>query len=203
MNDLLRRNIRKKRRALSSAKQRSAKYGLTDVLYRTINLGKPDRLAFYIANDGEIDPSRLIINSLKQNKSCYLPVLHPLQQKRLYFVRYLRSTSLSNNRFDIPEPSLVISKITPPWALDIIFLPLVAFDRRGSRLGMGSGYYDRTLARCHGASSCKPLLVGLAHSFQEVNHLQTSAWDIPMDMIATEKELIIVDPSRTRGGATK
>lgn len=195
MSDLLRRDIRHQRRALSAAKQQSAKFALPKILHKISHCGKPTRLAFYVASDGEIDPSNLINHSLKCGNSCYLPTLHPLQQKRLYFIPFNASTVLRKNRFGIDEPLLVSSKITPPWTLDVIFLPLVAFDRMGSRMGMGSGFYDRTLASRQGPSNRKPLLVGLAHSFQEVDKLRTAAWDVPLDFIATEKELITANPT--------
>ena len=87
------------------------------------------------------------------------------------------------NRYGIPEPPADVPR-SNPGELDIIFLPLVAWDRRGSRLGMGGGIYDRTLEGVRG-----PLLVGLAHSLQELDHIPAEPWDIRLHFIASDKAL--------------
>jgi 5-formyltetrahydrofolate cyclo-ligase len=69
-------------------------------------------------------------------------------------------------------------------------MPLVAFDRRGNRMGMGGGYYDRTLAFMAGGRRLQPKLVGLAHSGQEINQISQQSWDIPLHLIATNQEII-------------
>lgn len=197
MSQQLRREIRKKRRALTAAEQQGASETLPSILSSLKQYRCAKRLAFYSANDGEIDAGYLLQHAMKAGKTCYLPVLHPLQQKRLHFVEYHDGTPLVKNRFGIPEPHLPTGRIAPIWTLDIIFLPLIAFDRRGNRLGMGGGFYDRTLAhtqhlpgRGRGTRANKPWLIGLAHSCQETTALQPAPWDVPLHMIATEKELI-------------
>ena len=149
-------------------------------------------MAFYLANDGEISPLQAMNTAMQAGKRCYLPVLHPLKLNRLYFVQHNASSPLKKNRFAIKEPRLNKAHITAPWALDIIFLPLVAFDRQGHRLGMGGGFYDRTLAFTARQQGRKPLLVGLAHSFQELPHINASHWDIPLHSIVTEREIIVI-----------
>jgi 5-formyltetrahydrofolate cyclo-ligase len=69
--------------------------------------------------------------------------------------------------------------------LDIILLPLVAWDTQGHRLGMGGGYYDRSLAGVQNV-----IKVGLALELQKVEALVTEPWDIRMDFVATENGLI-------------
>ena len=69
--------------------------------------------------------------------------------------------------------------------LDIIFLPLVGWDEFGNRLGMGGGFYDRTLAGVR-----QPLLVGLAHDCQRAERVPREAWDISMDFVATGSALV-------------
>lgn len=77
-----------------------------------------------------------------------------------------------------------------PWGLDLIILPLVAFDLSGNRLGMGGGFYDRTLSfkhqRCHWKG---PKLIGIAHELQRVDLLPVNDWDIPLDAVITEQKL--------------
>ena len=76
-------------------------------------------------------------------------------------------------------------------ALDVILLPLLGFDRNGNRLGFGGGFYDATLAglRLRDAAST-PLLVGVGYAAQEVAAIAPQPWDVRLDYIATERELI-------------
>ena len=182
--------MRQKRRALTEDQQRYTGDALADLLKGFPSYRRARRIAFYLKSDGEADPRPLLEDAMEDGKACYLPVLDPLKNNQLHFVRYLATNTLVNNRFGIEEPQLIDHHIAPSWTLDIIFMPLVAFDRAGTRLGMGGGYYDRTLAN---TSVRKPLLIGLAHGCQEVDSLERSTWDIPMDAIATEKELIIIE----------
>ena len=74
--------------------------------------------------------------------------------------------------------------------MDLLFLPLVAFDTHGNRMGMGGGFYDRSLAFLQQKNGLKkPVLAGLAHEIQKVEQLLTQNWDIPLDFVITEKQL--------------
>ncbi len=192
----LRRDLRALRRKLTAREQEYAGRALLDVMSRLAQYRRAKRLAFYLPNDGEIDPTTLLEHCVHGGKTCYLPVVHPTGQNRLHFVRYDPDAPLVINRFGIAEPQLARNRIAPIWTLDIIFLPLVAFDRCGTRLGMGGGYYDRSLAHVGANRTQKPLLIGLAHSGQEVSVLPRAPWDVPVHMVATETELIIANPTK-------
>ncbi len=72
--------------------------------------------------------------------------------------------------------------------LDALILPLLAFDTQGQRLGMGGGFYDRSLAALrHRRRWRRPRLLGVAHGFQEVSELPREPWDVPLDGIVTEQ----------------
>lgn len=86
------------------------------------------------------------------------------------------------NRFNIFEPPLNVNNIIPISNIDIIFTPLVAFDESGQRLGMGGGFYDRTLENWQ-QQSFYPM--GLAHTCQQVHSLPSTDWDIPLPEIIT------------------
>lgn len=150
---------------------------------------RSQRLAFYLARDGELDPASLVAIAATAGKTPLLPVLHPLNHRQLYFLPFQSGQPLVRNRFGIPEPDLKGARPVSPLTIDVIFLPLVAFDSFGNRLGMGGGFYDRTLAglprqRRH------PLLIGVAHSFQLVDSLPREPWDIPLHGIATEQGMV-------------
>ncbi|MGB2742309.1 MAG: 5-formyltetrahydrofolate cyclo-ligase [Cognaticolwellia sp.] len=146
-------------------------------------------IALYLSNDGELDTQLLIEWCWQQGKQVYLPVLHPFATGHLLFLHYDSQTPLVENHFGIAEPKLDVRKIIPPQQLDIICTPLVAFDNAGARLGMGGGFYDRTLSHWHQhhqqQSVVKPYPIGLAHDCQLVGSLPSESWDIPLPEIIT------------------
>lgn len=188
----LRREMRRRRRALSAQQRRH----YADALERTVGrhplFRNSDHIAFYLPNDGEMDVTPLIERAWSMGKHCYLPVLSPLYHNRLWFAPYHGRSELVLNRFGIPEPDCNWRQMRPVWTLDLVMTPLVAFDADGNRLGMGGGYYDRTLAylarRRHWR---KPQLIGTAYEFQQVDSLPHQAWDVPLHGIATDKQLLI------------
>lgn len=187
----LRKQLRAARRALSPAQQKSSAKGLSRQLRSFLPLMRSQHIAFYLPNDGEIDARPLISFLERCGKQCYLPRLHPDGSNRIFFIRWRAGEPLQKNHLGIPEPLIHQQKL-PAWALQTVLMPLVGFDRNGNRLGMGGGFYDRTFAfkkiRPHG----RPLLIGLAHGVQEVSSLAAESWDMPLDVIATEKELLRV-----------
>jgi 5-formyltetrahydrofolate cyclo-ligase len=144
-------------------------------------------LAVYIANDAEIDPALLADFAIAAGKRVVLP---RLRQKRLEFATYRPGSALQRNRFNIPEPA---GAAVPAAQIDIICMPLVGFDRRGQRLGMGGGFYDRTFEARRGRkrrSSRGPRLIGLAYACQEMARLPREQWDVRLEGVATEREWI-------------
>jgi len=118
----------------------------------------------------------------------YLPVLNDRPAPRLRFARYLPGMPLVPNRFGILEPSLPRRALLPARAIDLLLMPLVAFDVGGNRLGMGGGYFDRTLAfRRRARLWRRPRLVGVGYAFQQVTALPTAPWDVPLDAVVTER----------------
>ena len=190
----LRKTLRRQRRALTPVQQRCAAQALLSQISRQQWFRNSRRLAFFIASDGEIDPAPLLSLAQAAGKTCFLPVLHPLKLNRLYFAPVTAKTPLSPNRFGIPEPPLNQSTAAPAWSLDVIFMPLVGFDRHGHRLGMGGGFYDRTLAFTRHWPRAVPRLVGLAHHIQEVDCLPVQPWDVPLHIIATDLGLLPCPP---------
>ena len=186
----LRRRLRAERRRLSNASQRQHAQQLALILGRHPVFLRAQNIGGYWAGDGEIDPGPLLKSAQVRHKSCHLPVLRPHPGRKLWFVRYTIGDPLRANRYGIPEPSLRNGRIRPPWALDLLLLPLVGFDADCNRLGMGGGYYDQTLAYLSSRTHWRrPLLVGLAHECQRVARLEVRHWDIRLDMVVTEKRI--------------
>ena len=185
----LRRTLRARRRALTPQQQLAAARILCRRLQHQPLFRRSRHIAFYLPNDGELDPRPLMQLAWKMNKHCYLPVLQPFHQ-RLYFIRHNATAALRSNRFGIPEPVLRLHTLKAPL-LDLVLLPLVGFDAHGGRIGMGGGFYDRSFAFKKLSKSAKPFMLGLAHSCQQVDKLDCAAWDIPLDAIVTEKKIFI------------
>lgn len=187
----LRRQLRQQRRRLSPRQQRHAARGMVTQLLRRGELRRAQRVALYLPADGELNPIPLIHWLQRFNISVYVPVLRPSITPGLWFIRLTSHTVLTRNRFGLLEPALPRhahrADRCSAWALDIVLMPLVGFDARGARLGMGGGFYDRTFsrARCNKRAFKRPRLIGLAHDVQEVAELPTEAWDVPLDMIVT------------------
>ena len=148
------------------------------------------RVALYLPNDGEIDPVPLILRLWQTGKTCYLPILSRLRHDRLWIAPYYPDTPLVYNRLGILEPAVPAHVRTRAQELDLILMPLVAFDAHGNRLGMGGGFYDKSLAFLHTRRLWhKPQLIGLAHDFQCVKKIDPSVWDVPLQAVATDRKI--------------
>lgn len=189
----LRRRIRAQRRALNRHDRLLAARELRRRINRSGLLWGARRIGCYLANDGEMDlaPLMRLITGLR--KHCYLPVLDGIGGKSLSFAAYRPDSEMKANRFGIPEPRVIARQRLDARQLDLVLMPLVAFDVEGNRLGMGGGYYDRSLAfRKRRQHWHRPLLVGVAYDFQCVPKLRNEPWDVPLDAIVTERRLLIV-----------
>ncbi|WP_127021199.1 5-formyltetrahydrofolate cyclo-ligase [Rheinheimera mangrovi] len=180
----LRSHIRALRRSLSTEQQHQASLDLVQQLLPRPEVQQAQHIALYLTNDGELDTTPLIQALWQQGKSLYLPLLHPVVPGYLVFQLYTPDTLLTPNQFGIGEPELNCSLLRPVSQLDLMFTPLVAFDSQGQRLGMGGGFYDRTLSQLD-STARKPQLIGLAHDCQHVETVPVEAWDIPLPAICT------------------
>lgn len=180
LRNQLRQQIRKTRANLTALQQQQAEDSITQQALALIEAQNAQHIALYVSFDGEISTEKLIKTLWAQDKHVYLPVLHPFNPNHLLFLRYLPDTPMLKNKFGIWEPKLNVQNVLPLDELDILFTPLVAFDKQGNRLGMGGGFYDRTLQNWQNSSF---IPVGLAHQCQQVEQLPTEAWDVPLHQI--------------------
>lgn len=183
----LRRLLREARRALTPAAQRRASQGLYRQLAQHPLFRRARHIALYLPNDSEIDPRPLLREAQRRGKKTYLPVLSAWPPTKMVFQQVKRGEKLRPNRFRIPEPRINRARQRVIWALDLILLPLVGFDESGGRLGMGGGFYDRSLAyRGRRSAWHAPTLLGLAHECQKVERLEQASWDIPVQGTVTD-----------------
>ena len=188
----LRRMLRKARRELSPSEQRKAALGLYRQLAQQPLFRRAKHISLYLPTDGEIDPRLLLRAAQRRGKATYLPVLSAWPRTKMMFQRVRPGEKLQPNRFRILEPRVNIGQQRNIWALDLVLLPLVGFDDVGGRLGMGGGFYDRSLAYLARRKSWrKPTLLGLAHECQKVERLAQASWDVPLAGTVTDKQWYI------------
>lgn len=145
-------------------------------------------IAAYINHNNEFPTGRLLDLIQRHDKPLFLPVLEDSGEPQLRFIQYQQNSRLKKNRFGIPEPQQ--GTTLPAQRLDLVITPLLGFDYRGNRLGMGGGYYDRTFKFLKTTGSLKrPFLLGLAFDAQQVDALDAQPWDVPLDGILTESGL--------------
>jgi len=185
----LRTKVRAQRRALSPIQQKTASALLHKHLERSLILLRTTHIALYLGTDGEICPKALISHYLKRKKKLYLPIVHPIKKNHLVFCPITAKTKLKKNNFGILEPDFRSNSCMLPSLLSMVLLPLVAFDAKGNRMGMGGGYYDRAFEFKQKTSRNSPILVGLAHELQKQEQLTTEPWDIPLFAIFTDQQI--------------
>lgn len=178
----LRQRFRRLRRALTRARQTANSEAAARHFFAAGLHLRGRTVGLYMAADGELDLTPLLARLLRTRRRLALPVVD--RDQKLTFYQFHRNTGLAPNRFGILEPISGTSYLSP-LSLDLLLVPLVAFDRSGTRLGMGAGYYDRFLGRL--APGLRPRLVGVAHEVQRSDDpLPRAAWDIPLDGVLTE-----------------
>ncbi len=187
----LRRTKRSARRALTPHEQQLHARAVARHLAASKLLLCFKRFAVYAPSDGELDPSPIAEHLLAANKVVTLPVVEhrsgsaDAPPQRLSFYRYRNDTPLVRNRFGINEPDTRRATHVPTAILDVVLLPLVAFDDAGYRLGMGGGFYDATFQHVHR----RALLIGLAHELQHSADVPHRRWDVPLDGVITERAM--------------
>lgn len=179
----IRRQLRARRRALSDDVARAAsaavyRHAVTFPAYRTAA-----SVAAYISSENEIATDDILKDASDSGLPLYLPRM--LQEPAL--VRWQPDEPLLRGRFGVLEPEGdAPARLQLP---SIAFLPVVAWDRAGTRLGRGGGFYDRLLGRLQPL----PLCVGLAYEFQEIAELPRDAWDVPVQFVITERGIVRCD----------
>ncbi len=184
----VRRALRRARRDVPMAVRRRAGSAVMRLAMTQRLLRSGCRAGFYMPAKGELDILPLLNRALWLGVHCYLPIVPGRGRRRLWFGRMggeARHWTL--NRYAIPEYGARLKRVRA-LALDVLFMPLLGFDLKGYRMGMGGGYYDTSLdyfrRRHHWR---RPKLVGIAFEAQKCSSLPVDPWDIPLDRVLTER----------------
>ena len=134
-----------------------------------------------LEDQNEVDTA--LILTLLQGKDKEVVVPKIIDPEQLQHILLTDQTPFQKNSLGIPEPVSGIQ--IEPSKIDVVFVPLLAFDNKGNRIGYGKGYYDRFLARC------KPECIKIGLSFYEVEQdsFPMEATDIPLDYCVTPEQL--------------
>lgn len=139
--------------------------------------GRGEVVAAYWPIRDELDIKHLIVTLIHAGQPVALPVVLG-DEEPLELRLWQEGAPLYEAGFGTLAPEHGAPRVEP----DVILMPLLGFDRHGTRLGYGGGYYDRTLAHL----ARRPRLVGFAFARQEIDHIPRDAHDVPLDAVVTE-----------------
>lgn len=180
---VLRKQLRHQRRAVSSFQQKQAQQKVLQQLIRLKHFQHAKKIGVYLQAFGEIHTRQIIEYCFKKHKQVYLPMICSMNQQ-LHWVK-ITQQQYQNNQFSyhplgMKEP--MAGRGAHVSTLDFLIMPLLACDLYGTRIGMGGGFYDKTLA----SAPHKPYRLGLAHDFQLIPfRLHRETWDQPLDALLT------------------
>jgi 5-formyltetrahydrofolate cyclo-ligase len=179
----LRRELRAKRRALPDSVRAVADRAIQTQIRHLPEFRRARRVALFMAFDGEPTLAPLVEIARRQRKRLYIPTLRGMT---MTFAELEAGAALTANFFGILEPEL--GPKIDARELDLVLTPLVGFDDRGVRIGVGRGYYDRCFRFLrHRTRWHRPKLLGVAYELQRVPPLTASAWDVPLWGVVTER----------------
>jgi 5-formyltetrahydrofolate cyclo-ligase len=182
----IRKEKKQQRRLLDDEYQTYAAIEIAHRLSKFSVMNRAIRIATYMPFGGEVNCQHFLNFEKLRKKRIFLPIL---AKSKLIFLPLKSGAKLVKNHYGILEPVYEKREVIAARDLDVVIVPLVAFDKQCNRLGMGGGFYDRCFAfRKHRQVWRKPLLIGVAYDFQRVDTLQPAPWDVPLDAVVTEKE---------------
>jgi len=181
----LREQMQKLRSGLSSTEVQSKSEKIQKILYSINSFQKANKIMLYVSFRNEVDTINIIHRLLREQKEVVVPICIP-DTCTLLPSKIMSFDELTISHFGIMEPKESFIRPVNPKDIDIILVPGLAFDKNRNRLGHGKGYYDRFL--CYLRSDV--LKVALAYHFQIIDAVPIEAWDVPMDLIITEKGIV-------------
>ncbi len=201
---VLRRQLRSLRKEIDAPRRHAAARSLVRRALRHRLLGRGKRIGIYMPAKNEIDVLPLLNRALVMQAACFLPIVPAKGRKRMWFSQVGDHPAWQLNRYGIPEYLHPTAKQVRAQYLDILFLPLLGFDSRGYRLGMGGGYYDASLNYLKRFRHWRrPRVIGVAFAAQEVRRVPEDAWDMPLDAVLTEQVFKRFRPLRNRDQAAE
>jgi len=181
----IREQLKATRQSLTATEKNVAALLIAKRLLQQNAIYRAENIAVYLPVGGEVDCRFFLKAKKMRKKRIFLPVV---AKSNLLFAPLIPGAEMRRNHFGILEPVYERSELISPAGLDVVIAPLVAFDAKCNRIGMGGGFYDRSFAfRKRRRRWRRPLLIGLAYDFQRVSEILPQAWDVPLDSVITER----------------
>ncbi|CAL4323188.1 5-formyltetrahydrofolate cyclo-ligase [Buchnera aphidicola (Thelaxes suberi)] len=184
MNKIIRKKIKKNIIELKNKKKKIYSLIATNLMLQNILIQKSNNIGLFYSTALEISTLTLINRLFHQNKNIFLPKITSLKNRSMIFLQYNINDKLEINQYHIYEPIFHYNKIINHTNLDVIIVPLVAFNKNGYRLGQGCGFYDRLLQNFNKKNN----LIGFAYALQYNNNFIVNNWDIPLGSVITNKK---------------
>ncbi|MCK4436449.1 5-formyltetrahydrofolate cyclo-ligase [bacterium] len=150
---------------------------------------------FYVAKDNEVRTGEMIKESLRMGKTVAVPITRVKERNLVPSLLTDYDLELAPGTYRILEPKEEYIRPISPQEIDLVIVPAVAFDHRGSRLGFGGGFYDNFLRQV----PPKTIRIGLAFQLQMVEGLPSQEKDERVNIIVTEEGVLILLTSRGEG----
>ncbi len=183
--------LRALRRGLGARERERAERAIVRELLRLRLAGPGRRIGAYVAVRGEASVAGFIATALARGSSVYLPKIALARAGTMHLLPIQDLRELAAGAYGIPSPSTPVARRARPRELDVVLVPLLGFDSRGHRLGMGAGFYDRWLRRRRDSRAWRrPLLIGVGFAIQELPEIERHAWDVRLDAIVTERGVV-------------
>jgi 5-formyltetrahydrofolate cyclo-ligase len=187
-----RRQLRALRLGIEPRQRTAAEAAIRATLDRLRLFRRGSRVALYLPLPGEVDLRPCLPEAWRRGVETYVPRIVSRRRCLMTFVALAPGSTARRNSYGIEEPAAT-NRCVAPAGLDVVLVPVVGYDRRGNRLGMGAGFYDRALRRRLDAGRAwrRPRLVGVAFACQELPGIAASPWDVPLDLIVTEQGIVV------------
>ena len=182
---LLRTEILTKRSLLTQEKIQEYSNKIQNTLYEMDEYKNAKRIMCFVSNGSEVDTHPLIDRAILDGKSIVVPITVS-KTKELLVSDLFSLEELEVGFYNIEVPKEEFLRLVNPGTIDLVLVPGVALAKDGYRVGYGGGYYDRFLARLD--SSVPKIALGF--DLQVVDKVPTEHFDIPVDLIVTEKGII-------------
>ncbi len=184
--DHLRRYILRLRDRQSSGETEQKSAEVADQVFHLHEYVRARGIACYVSKGSEVNTRLLIRKSLDKGKRVLVPVIKKGDIELFFSETRDLGSELAPGSFEILEPKPEFLRPTSLDAVDVLFVPGIAWDKEGYRLGWGRGYFDRTLKTlpAHVRSA------GLSFNMQLVNQVPRDQFDLPVDMVVTESRVI-------------
>ena len=194
--DELRQYFKKQRRAIDASARVQATLAINQHLIDYFEQAKHrPAVAAYMATKDEVDLSTWLAAHLAAGGSTSLPRIQ--SGNTMTFHHYTATSELAPNRYGILQPEETSPRVTAT-DIDVVLVPLLAFDKSGTRLGMGGGYYDRYLPGLRSSAN----IVGVGFACQQcLEALPKADWDIPLHAVVTENGMLELPANHSECGS--